>query len=301
MTDDPSPSPTLFETIRHDTDEGAYWLARELATLLDYSDYRNFVRVVNKARLACANSGYAPADHFVDVTAMIATGKGAHRRVADVRLSRYACYLIVENADPAKEIVALGQTYFAIQTQRVENADALARLTEVQRRLYLRGQVAHHNRQLAVTAQEAGVVSARDFAIFQDHGYMGLYAGEGARDIAARKRLRPGQPILDHMGGEELAANLFRVTQTEAKIRREGVQGTEAANQTHYNMGHAVREFIAEQGGTMPEDLRTPAESITQLEASERRRLQAEAGRLAQQQAGQQALFGAGDDEQPED
>ncbi len=209
---------------------------------------------------------------------MIPTGKGARRPVQDWELSRYACYLIVQNADPSKPVVALGQTYFAVQTRRQELADAdeLAGLTEAQKRLYVRTQVAAHNKQLAEAANLAGVITARDFAIFQDHGYRGLYNGETARDIAARKRLAKGEKILDWMGSTELAANLFRATQTEEKIRREGITGKQEANATHHAVGRAVRETIRQLGGTMPEDLPTPVESVQQLERREQRRLGAE-------------------------
>lgn len=290
--------PTPFEAIRHEDAAGnEYWTARGLARVLGYTDYRNFLRVVDKARVACANSGQAPADHFVDVNEMVTIGSGARRRVADVHLSRYACYLIVQNADPEKPIVALGQSYFAVQTRRAELADAqevdlLASMTEVQRRLYLRGELAGHNRQLAAAARGAGVVTGSDFAVFQDHGYQGLYGGLGAHDIHERKNLRPNQEILDHMDSEELAANLFRATQTEAKLRREGIQGREEANRTHHAVGRKVRQTIAELGGIMPEDLPTPAESIQQLQQAERRRLQQEQARRAQLEAGQQSLFG---------
>lgn len=264
-----------FESIRKTNEDGGeYWSARDLAKALDYDDYRNFLKVIDKARLACVNSGYAVDDHIVDVNDMIEVGKGAKRRITDVHLSRYACYLIVQNADPSKEIVALGQTYFAVQTRRQEEADQLANLTEDQKRLYLRGQLSDHNRHLAVAASEAGVVAARDFAIFQDHGYMGLYGGLKARDIHAHKGLKKGQQILDHMGSEELAANLFRATQTEAKLRREGIRGKHEANRTHHEVGRKVRQTIAELGGTMPEDLPTPSESIRRLQQKEQCRLQ---------------------------
>lgn len=300
LTPGDQPPSTPFEAIRHeDAAGGEYWTARELARILGYTDYRNFLRVVDKARLACANSGHAPVDHFVDVTDMIQVGKGARRKVADVQLSRYACYLIVQNADPEKPIVALGQTYFAVQTRRQELADAeqdlLAGMTEDQRRLFVRRQLAGHNRELAVAARGAGVITGQDFAIFQDHGYMGLYGGLRASDIHARKGLHPNQEILDHMGSTELAANLFRATQTEERLRREGVQGKEAANLAHHQMGRAVRQFIAAQNGTMPEDLPTPTESIQQLQQVERRRLQQEQARRAQFEAGQQSLFGDGE------
>jgi len=271
MTLDTPASP--FEAIRQETPDGAeYWSARELARLLDYGDYRNFGRVLDKARIACANSGHAPADHFVDTNEMVTIGSGAQRRVADVQLSRYACYLVIQNADPSKEIVALGQTYFAVQTRRAEHADELAGLTEAQRRIYARYQLANHNEALATTARAAGVISPTDFGIFQNAGYRTLYNGESAGDIHRRKGLRPNQHILDHMGAEELGANLFRATQAEAKIRREEIQGREAANAAHATVGQEVRDTIGRLGGTMPEDLPTPAQSIQDLERAERKR-----------------------------
>ena len=296
MSDEQLSAPTPFATIRQEDEDGnEYWSARDLAPLLDYQRWENFRTVVLKAQIACANSGQIVADYFRDATKIVPVGIGGQRAVEDYHLARYACYLVVQNADPRKPAVALGQSYFAVQTQRQEEADAVAQLTEAQRRLYLRSQVRRQNTELAATAQGAGVITTQDFAIFQDHGYMGLYDGERATDIARRKRLRAGQPILDHMGSTELAANLFRTTQAEEKIRREGITGAEAANQTHYTVGQTVRRTIAEIGGTMPEDLPTPAESIGQLEATERRRLAAEARRIAQLAEGQQELFG-GDD-----
>jgi DNA-damage-inducible protein D len=232
--------------------------------------------------IACETSGHAASDHFVEANKMIPLGKGAQRRVDDWRLSRYACYLIVQNADPGKPVVALGQTYFAVQTRRMEladavSADALAGLDETQRRLVAREQLARQNATLASAAQGAGVVTARDFAVFQDHGYRGLYAGERARDIAARKGLARGQHILDHMGSEELAANLFRATQTEAKITREGITAKDEANRAHHDVGAAVRSFIIDTlGGTPPEELPTPTESIGQAQARERRAMEQE-------------------------
>jgi DNA-damage-inducible protein D len=263
-----------FERIRRlSEDGGEYWSARDLAKVLGYDDYRNFLNVVEKARVACENSGQDPQDHIVDVTDMIEVGKGARRKVADAYLSRYASYLVVQNADPAKEIVALGQTYFAVQTRRQEQAGEWAGLTRDQRRLELREQIAVHNRHLASAAQQAGVVQSIDFAVFQDHGYKGLYGGLRAQDIHVRKELKKNQHILDHMGSEELAANLFRVTQTEAKLERERIQGKERANKTHYEVGEKVRQTIQELGGTMPEKLPTPPESIQQVRQKEHRRL----------------------------
>jgi DNA-damage-inducible protein D len=204
---------------------------------------------------------------------MIPTGKSAQRQVEDFHLSRYACYLVIQNADPSKEIVALGQTYFAVRTREAELA-ALADMSETQKRLHLRPEITERNKALSMAALDAGVVTPRDFAVFQDHGYRGLYHGETARDIAARKGVKPGT-ILDWMGSEELAANWFRITQTEAKLHREGITGKTAANATHRAVGQEVRATIERLGGTMPEDLPTPARSVQQLQRDEQRRLEA--------------------------
>ncbi len=259
-----------FERIRRVNDVGAeYWSSRDFSGVLGYTDYRNFEQVVGKARLACFNSGQRIEDHFVDVTEMIEIGKGGQRAVKTVLLSRYACYLIVQNADPSKEIVALGQTYFAVQTRRQELSD---KATEEDRRLLLRDEMKMHNVRLAGTAREAGVIEPRDYAIFQDHGYRGLYGGLGARDIHRRKGLKKDQQILDHMGSTELAANLFRATQTEEKLRRDKITGKDRANRTHFEVGAKVRKTIRELGGTMPESL-PAAESIKKIEAKKRRQL----------------------------
>jgi DNA-damage-inducible protein D len=214
--------------------------------VLGYSGWQRFSAVIEHAQLACENSGYAVSDHFNAAVKMVTLGSGAQRTVQDVRLSRYACYLIVQNADPAKEIVALGQTYFAIRTREAELAEqgALDGMSEDERRLFLRSQVASHQKALYAAAGEAGVATSRDFAIFQDHGYRGLYKGETARMIASRKGVKPGT-ILDHMGSTELAANLFRATQTEEKLRREGFTDKETANRTHRAVGAAVRRSRA--------------------------------------------------------
>jgi DNA-damage-inducible protein D len=204
---------------------------------------------------------------------MVVIGSGAKRKFGTVLLSRYACYLLIQNSDPEKPIVALGQTYFAAQTRRQEIADELAALPEDQLRLLRRSQMNVYNTQLAAAAQQAGVVASRDFAIFQDHGYRGLYGGLGAKDIHTRKGLKRSQQILDHMGSDELAANIFRASQTKQKLEREQVQGRENANRTHHEVGREVRNTIQRLGGTMPENLPTPEKSIQQLQREEQKRL----------------------------
>lgn len=252
-----------FERIRRINETGnEYWSSRDLAQVLGYADYRNFEQVVQKARLACFNSGQRIEDHFVDVTDMVPIGSDAMREIKTVFMSRYACYLVIQNADPGKEIVALGQTYFAVQTRRQELSE---KAVEGERRLLLRDEMKTHNLRLAETAKRAGIVTSKDYAIFQNHGYMGLYGGMTAQDIHRRKRLKKGQQILDHMGSTELAANLFRATQTEEKIRREKIMGKEKAGQTHREVGSKVRQTIRELGGTMPENLAV-AEDIKKLE-----------------------------------
>lgn len=258
-----------FEGIRKfDAAGNEFWTARQLARVLEYSEYRHFLPVVERAREACRNSGHAETDHFEDVLDMVEIGSGARRQVTNIHLSRYACYLIVQNGDPAKPVIANGQTYFALQTRRQELRDheAFARLSEDEKRLAIRNELAAHNKHLAAAAKDAGVETPLDYAIFQDHGYKGLYGGRGAKDIHAAKGLKRSQKILDHMGSTELAANLFRATQAEEKLRRERVRGKQRANQTHYEVGQKVRQTIADLGGTMPEALPTPDASIRQLE-----------------------------------
>jgi DNA-damage-inducible protein D len=264
-----------FEAVRREAEDGSeYWSARDLAKILGYAtNYRNFQNAIQKAEEACQNSGQAIADHFAHVRKMIKVGKGAQRSVEDVHLSRYACYLIVQNADPAKPIVALGQTYFAVQTRRQEVADELTALSEDQLRLLRRSQMSIYNSQLADAAQEAGVVAPIDFAIFQDHGYMGLYGGLKAQDIHSRKGLKKNQEILDHMGSDELAANIFRASETKQKLEREQIRGKEKANRTHHEVGREVRETIKRLGGIMPEDRPTPKKSIQQLQREEEKRI----------------------------
>lgn len=268
---------TPFEAIRRTNPAGnEYWSSRDFAKVLGYADYRNFQAVIESARTACFNSGQRVNDHFVEVTDMIEVGKGAQRRVQTVMMSRYACYLVIQNADPSKEIVAQGQTYFAIQTRRQELSDEEV---EAQRRLSIRSELRTHNSQLAGAAKDAGVIEPRDYAIFQNHGYMGLYGGLGAQDIHRRKGLKKGEQILDHMGSTELAANLFRATQAEEKLRREKITGKEKANQAHREVGAKVRQTIKELGGTMPEHL-PAAESIKKLESKQRKALKASPKKL---------------------
>lgn len=263
-----------FEGIRQFDEHGEeFWSARTLAPLLDYPQWRNFLPVLEKAREACRNSGQKTEDHFADIRKMVEIGSGALREVEDVCLSRYACYLVVQNGDPGKPVIANGQTYFATQARRQELADdaKFAQLSEGEKRLAIRNELATHNKHLAAAAKEAGVETGQDFAIFQDHGYKGLYGGLGNKEIHARKGLKKSQKILDHMGSTELAANLFRATQTEEKLRRDQVKGKTRANQTHYEVGRKVRQTIEELGGTMPENLPKPEQSIQQLASAQKK------------------------------
>lgn len=276
LTDFNSPQgESPFERIRQiDPDGLEFWSARDLMPSLEYVSWQKFKNVLLKAQVACENSGNDPSDHFNHAVKMVAIGSDARREVEDMHLSRYACYLIVQNADPAKEVVALGQTYFAVQTRRQEiaDADALGELSEDQRRLLLRQRVKLQNTDLASVAKMAGVITARDFGVFQNHGYRGLYNGLTADAIHRKKKLKKSQHILDHMGTTELAANLFRSTQAEEKLRRDKVRGKDVANEVHYQAGVVVRRAIAELGGTMPEDLPN-ADSIKKLERAEKKRL----------------------------
>jgi DNA-damage-inducible protein D len=269
MTDELSPgTPSPFEQIRRVNDAGnEYWSSRDFARILGYVNYRHFLAVIEKARTACFNSGQRVEDHFVGIDDMIEVGKGARRPVKTVLMSRYACYLVIQNADPAKEIVAVGQTYFAVQTRRQELSD---QAVEDQRRLTIRSELRTHNSQLADAAKDAGVIEPRDYAIFQNHGYIGLYGGLNAQDLHRHKGLKKGEQILDHMGSTELAANLFRATQAEEKLRREKIIGKAKANAAHREVGAKVRQTIKELGGTMPEAL-PPADSIRKLESRQKR------------------------------
>jgi len=275
---DPLPVPAAsntFERIRRVNPSGAeFWSARELARVLEYREFRNLTAAIAKAREACTKSGHAVSDHFVVINEMVGIGSGAQRELEDWALSRYACYLVIQNADPSKPLVALGQSYFAVQTRRQELADDQAS-QEDQKRLLLRGEIKKHNKNLAGVAKQSGVVQPVDYAIFMDHGYRGLYGGLGMRDIHERKRLKLKEHVLDHMGSMELAANLFRTTQAEDKLRRENVRNKEQANRIHNEVGRKVRRTIHELGGTMPENLPV-AENIKKVESREKKRIKAQ-------------------------
>lgn len=264
-----------FESIKHVNENGQeFWYARELQKTLEYSEWRNFQNVISKAKDACKNSGNNVQDHFVDVNKMVGIGSNASRPVDDIVLSRYACYLLVMNGDSTKDVIALGQTYFAVKTRQQELIENYESLDEDQKRLAIRNEMKIHNKSLADAAKNAGIEDSKDYAIFQNRGYQGLYGGLGAKDIHAKKGLKKSQQILDHMGSTELAANLFRATQTDEKLRRENIQGKKEAGDAHYEVGKKVRQTIAELGGTMPEDLPTPNKSIKQIEKEEAKRIE---------------------------
>jgi DNA-damage-inducible protein D len=263
-----------FEAIKHVDENGVeFWLARELAPILEYVRWENFSKVIDRAMLACQNSGFNVADQFREVAKLVEHGSGAKREIADFRLSRYACYLIVQNGDPRKETIARGQTYFAIQTRRQEVQDYFNQLDEDNKRLVVRGDIKQWNQMLAETAHKAGVIGDDEFAAFQNSGYMGLYGGETVADIHARKGLKPKEKILDFMNSSELIANLFRISQADEKIRNENIQGTERATDAHYEVGKRVREAIADIGGTLPEKQPTPKYGISEIERQQLRAL----------------------------
>ena len=266
-------SESLFESIKHTNNYGQeFWYARELQIALEYTEWRNFSKVIERAKTACKNSQNTISDHFVEINKMVKAGV-AIKEIDDIELSRYACYLIVQNGDSRKKVIALGQTYFAVKTRQQELIENFDDLTEDKKRLAIRNEMTTHNKSLAEAAQMAGINDSRDYAIFQNKGYQGLYGGLGVKEIHARKGLKKSQKILDHMGSTELAANLFRATQTDEKLRREHITGKDEANQTHYEVGKKVRQTIQELGGTMPEDLPTPTKSIKQIEKEQKKLL----------------------------
>ncbi len=261
-----------FEDIKHIDENGIeYWHARELQVVLDYKEWRKFENVIKKAIDACENSGIRAFEHFVGADKLSKRANNAEVLISDYRLTRYACYLIAQNGDPRKEVIALAQTYFAIQTRKQEISEKeYSLLTEDEKRFYQRNLTRKGNYSLNQAAKNAGV---KNFDKFHNSGYKGLYNGETADDIAKRKGLRYREDILDNMGSEELAANLFRITQTESKLKRDNISTEKEANKTHYNIGKNIREVIAKNGGTMPEDLPTPKKSLKQLEKENKKSL----------------------------
>lgn len=256
-----------FEAIKNIRADGTeYWSARELAPVLEYVQWRNFMRVVSRAMISCQNSRYSIEEHFAEVSKTIAMPNSAKKRITDYELSRYGCYLIVQNGDPRKEVIALGQTYFAIQTYRQEIADRFNQLDEDSKRLVIRGDIKQWNQLLAEAARNAGVITNEEFAVFQNAGYMGLYGGLTVDAIHKKKNLAVHDKILDFMGSTELIANLFRISQTEEKLKRDDVNNADIATAVHHSVGKEVRSAIERVGGTMPEDLPTPTKSIAQIE-----------------------------------
>lgn len=260
-------SEEVFEKIKNINEYNQeFWYARDLQKVLEYSEWRNFNGVIDKAKESCEKSGNDITDHFVDVNKMVDLGSNAIREIEDIMLSRYACYLTVMNGDIRKEVIALGQTYFAVKTRQQEIIEDYDNLSEEQKRIAIRKEIKLHNKSLAEAANKAGVKEGIDYAIFQNWGYKGLYGGMTMKDIHTIKGLKKNQKILDHMGSTELAANLFRATQTDEKLRRDNIKGKAQANKTHFDVGKKVRDTIKDLGGTMPEDLPTPKKSIKQIE-----------------------------------
>jgi len=263
-----------FETIKQTTESGVeFWFARDLQSVLQYTQWRNFQKVIDRAVLACKNSGFNVGDHFAGISKTIQMPKTAEKQVIDYKLTRYACYLIVQNGDPRKEIIALGQTYFAIQARRQELADVFNQLDENNKRLVVRGNIKQWNQLLAEAAHNAGVISDEEFAIFQNAGYMGLYGGLTVADIHRRKGLSKEEKILDFMGSTELIANLFRISQTEEKLKIDKTSSTVEANEIHYRIAEKIRAAMMEMGTTLPENLPTPAKSIQIIEREEIQKL----------------------------
>lgn len=264
---------SLFESIKHINEYGEeFWYARELQIALDYKRWDKFQNVISKAMEACKNSENNVDDHFSHVGKIVEAG-ATYKDVGDIELSRYACYLIVQNGDSRKKVIALGQTYFAVKARQQELIENFDDLTEDKKRLAIRNEMKIHNKSLAEAANLAGISDPKDYAIFQNKGYQGLYGGLGRKEIHSKKGLKKSQDILDYMGSTELAANLFRATQTDEKLRKDKIIGKEAANRTHYEVGKKVRQTIKELGGTMPENLPTPKKSIKQIEKEQQKSL----------------------------
>ena len=263
-----------FEAIKQvDVNAGEFWYARDLQSTLLYKEWRNFSKVIDKAMLACKNSGFNVGDHFVEVNKTIEMPKTATKQVIDYKLTRYACYLIVQNGDPRKETIAHDQTYFAIQTRRQELADTFNQLDENNKRLVVHGNIKQWNQLFAETAHNAGVIIDEEFAIFQHAEYMGLYGGMTVADIHRKKSLRDKEIILDFMGSAELITNLFRISQTEEKLRIDKTSSAPEANETHYKIAEKIRKALIDMKTTLPENLPTPAKSIQTIEREEIRNL----------------------------
>ena len=261
-----------FEDIRRIDENGIeYWNARELMKVLEYGKWDNFMKVINKAKKSCENAGINVLEQFADVGKLSKRANNAEVMIKDYKLTRYACYLIAQNGDSRKKVIALAQTYFAVQTRKQEISEKeYSLLTEEEKRFYQRSLTRKGNYSLNQTAKKAGV---KNFDRFHNYGYKGLYNGETADDIAKRKGLRYREDILDNMGSDELIANLFRISQTEQKLKKDNVQTEKDANITHYTVGKNIREVIAKNGGTMPEDLPTPKKSLKQLEKENKKSL----------------------------
>lgn len=261
-----------FEDIKHFDENGVeFWYARELMPILQYSNWQNFEKIIDKAKISCENSGISVFEHFIDVNKLSKRANNAEVEIKDYELTRYACYLIAQNGDSRKKVIALAQTYFAVQTRKQEISEKeYSMLTEDEKRFYQRDLTRKGNYSLNQTAKKAGV---KNFDKFHNAGYKGLYNGETADDIAKRKGLRYREDILDNMGSDELIANLFRISQTEQKLKKDNIQTEKEANKTHYNIGKNIREVIAKNGGTMPEELPTPKKSLKQLEKENKKTL----------------------------
>lgn len=261
-----------FEDIKHIDENGVeFWYARELMPILQYSNWQNFEKIIDKAKISCENSGISVFEHFIDVSKLSKRANNAEVEIKDYELTRYACYLIAQNGDSRKKVIALAQTYFAVQTRKQEITEKeYSMLTEDEKRFYQRNLTRKGNYSLNQTAKKAGV---KNFDKFHNAGYKGLYNGETADDIAKRKGLRYREDILDNMGSDELIANLFRISQTEQKLKKDNIQTEREANKTHYNIGKNIREVIAKNGGTMPEELPTPKKSLKQLEKENKKSL----------------------------